>query len=446
MPMRQHTDSKPKMRLTILVALGLLLPALASATATITVDFSQTCGPVTYRASGLLHSVSTSTLTDEIIKPVVPRLFRGDISEVPRLYNRLTSVGVTYKQSVLSDYYYEGPIPGDDNNWNDWENRCASEATRDKNSGRQIQYDVWNEPDGGYFWPRSLDQFKETWRRGVVKLRAANPNAVIVGPSISGWSASWITDFLTYCKSNYVLPNALSWHELGGSPAGIVAHTNTARQIITNLDVGGTVTLFSINELVPYANHTAPGQALAFLGGVERASAQGAPAIQSAALSVWEDGYILDGMLDQSGNRRSLWYAYKFYGDLKGVMISCPGAVPYDGVASYDAGATSNAGASSGLVALGEYQGTTETLSINFSNLPADLTPGGQVHVRVSRIANSAASASSGPVTQMDANFSVSGNAFTLSLPSPGAYGAYAIQLTPVVYASAQRRIWGSFK
>ena len=51
-------------------------------------------------------------------------------------------------------------------------------------AGWQIEWDLWNEPDLEYFWGRSQAQFFETWKHAHQRVRAKDPNAVIVGPSI----------------------------------------------------------------------------------------------------------------------------------------------------------------------------------------------------------------------------------------------------------------------
>jgi hypothetical protein len=56
-------------------------------------------------------------------------------------------------------------------------------------TGPDVQWDIWNEPDlltPVIFWGRSQDQYLEMWKRAFLQIRAAIPEAVIVGPSTAG--------------------------------------------------------------------------------------------------------------------------------------------------------------------------------------------------------------------------------------------------------------------
>ena len=76
--------------------------------------------------------------------------------------------------------------------------------------GLKPQWDIWNEPDHHFFWKRSPEQFNETWRRAYVKIRQADPVAVIVGPSWSNvhpGQPAHFTAFIRFCKENNVVPD-----------------------------------------------------------------------------------------------------------------------------------------------------------------------------------------------------------------------------------------------
>jgi hypothetical protein len=57
------------------------------------------------------------------------------------------------------------------------------------------------------------------WKRGYQLVRAAIPNAVFEGPSLSTQpNNGWHQAFLDYIKANNVVPNYMSWHdELGNN-------------------------------------------------------------------------------------------------------------------------------------------------------------------------------------------------------------------------------------
>ena len=139
---------------------------------TVAVDFAVNNGPATHRASGFLHSISTEQPDDQVVRPLMPRLFRLHAQEAltPSLYRRLTEYGAEV-QSVMSDSYgYPGPSglwPGDEKDWVRWEQLVEDLVRKADSKGLQPHWDIWNEPDHPQFWDRSSEQFFEVERRGA---------------------------------------------------------------------------------------------------------------------------------------------------------------------------------------------------------------------------------------------------------------------------------------
>ncbi len=81
-------------------------------------------------------------------------------------YTRAQSLGAVM-QIVLSDGWtdYKAPWPGDDGNWLPWENDITNTVVRATLDNKAFQYDIWNEPDIGYFWSPG----------GAVRLGASPP-------------------------------------------------------------------------------------------------------------------------------------------------------------------------------------------------------------------------------------------------------------------------------
>ncbi len=68
-------------------------------------------------------------------------------------------------------------------------------------------------------WGCSQAQFFATWKHMYDRIRSADSNAIILGPSISSFVANneeggWLKAFLIYAQANNCLPNILSWHEM----------------------------------------------------------------------------------------------------------------------------------------------------------------------------------------------------------------------------------------
>ena len=113
--------------------------------------------------------------------------------------------------------------------------------------------DVWNEPDGGFFWGRSYAQYFELWKRGVRTARATRPNVTVVGPSIAQFSTSWMQRFLDDCSNSSVLPDVVSWHEWGETGSEIPGDVASVRAMIKGIAQRhpGYSPSISLNEIVP---------------------------------------------------------------------------------------------------------------------------------------------------------------------------------------------------
>lgn len=65
--------------------------------------------------------------------------------------------------------------PGDNGNWTIYDNFLNAVMTDlvANNMLAGLDWDLWNEPDGGYFWLRSQDQYLAMWNRTYHILRAS---------------------------------------------------------------------------------------------------------------------------------------------------------------------------------------------------------------------------------------------------------------------------------
>jgi len=429
--------------------------AQSVATATATVDLSVSLGAAQHRAAGILHSFYTTEPPDDLVLPLKLRSFRGRAVDgyllAPGFYDRLKRIGVEHVQVVISDNYgYPNGLfgwPGDNSSWWGWEEWTVPNTVNDcRSRNMTVEYDVWNEPNVGYFWGRDEARYLETWRRGCQKIRSIQSDAVVVGPSISWFDSAFLGRFLTYAKDNNCVPDVLSWHELSSSNGrSIPTHVQQARDLVTS--VGVNISRFSINEIIPNSRQYSPGVAVAYFAGIERTT------VESACHSCWGDvggdngeNRSLDGMLTYDTKQpRSHWWAYKAYGDVTGQMVDVArGGSPtplIDGVAGYD-----NAAASA-VVVIGSYE-TTKTMDValtitNLNQAPS-LAAGGSVYALVERIPYTGTDPLAAPERISGGNVPVSGNSLTLNLPALPPNGAYEVRLTPAasVRGSWWRKLW----
>lgn len=65
------------------------------------------------------------------------------------------------------------PYPGDDGDWTSYDEFLTHFITdmKAQHALEALSIDIWNEPDGSWFWPRSMDQFLEMFCRGYHRLR-----------------------------------------------------------------------------------------------------------------------------------------------------------------------------------------------------------------------------------------------------------------------------------
>jgi hypothetical protein len=207
-------------------------------------------------------------------------------------------------------------------------------------------WDLFNEPDGvgcgaGCQYFSVADQatvttanLLQTMLVEYQAIKAADPTAKVVGPSLLGYHDVAgenglpldMATFVSFAAANGIKLDAISWHEnsdfgyrsdWGPSsiPFNIPEHVARARQLLAqNPAVGNPVIL--INEYGTPQTHTLPAWQLGTFGALERAGVGG------ASRSCWGDCNqpSLDGLLgwtgkDWSGTLPAYWMA-KAYADM----------------------------------------------------------------------------------------------------------------------------------
>jgi hypothetical protein len=308
-------------------------------------------GEASTRVSGIIVGMTSTSPADADVAPLKLKLFR----DVPWMagdnHARVVALGATH-QYILS---HNGitptragaglgpPYPGDDEKWSTWETVVQSAVETATAEGRTYQWEIYNEPNLPLYWAPSVSQFREAWRRAYVKIRALAPRAVIVGPSTGGGftqAEQYIKSFLAWAKTNQVLPDVVSWHELGADkPWSVLGNVGKMRAYMAQLGIGDRP--ISINEWGGQFAERQPGVIIAYLAQLERAG------IASAARSCWHDGHRmtcegphLNGLVIDSGagGRRSGWWAMKAFADLTGRFVQvAPLADRLYGSAGWDA-------------------------------------------------------------------------------------------------------------
>ncbi|GGG83145.1 hypothetical protein GCM10010918_45870 [Paenibacillus radicis (ex Gao et al. 2016)] len=453
--MKAMIRNKTKKAVAAVLTIGLLIPTLfvsqpvQAAAESVSIDMSQTLGAPTYRGTGFLYGLSEngSAPNGSLLSDLKPQLFRGGgaglsggawavggyngylprFNSVKNQYNRVNAIGATYQILVSDIWGSDGrtipnnndPIfPGDNGSWTSW-NQFITQLVNDKIAANMTnaRYDIWNEPDGAYFWPRSEAQYFEMWKRSVQLIRSLDPNAVIVGPGYGGFNATQLSNWLDYAKNNNALPDILDWH----FSADPVADVQTAQNLLNTKNIT-SIDGFTIGEYIWPAEQNA-GYTAWYLARLEKSGVLG------ANHAIWDhccDQGLLDDILTPDSQKKGQWWTYKSYADMTGTLVATVPSAKIDGVASKDAAQQS---ARILLGNKGGYIGNVD-VSINQLNSASYLVgANGKVRVSVSRIHNV------DPVTAPDVvqvfDATVTNQSILVSIPWLYAMDAYSITLSP---------------
>lgn len=276
--------------------------------------FVEFASPIACRSmNGFLNSIHPTNPPVERIRPLRPKLWRSN--EI-RLHGAIESWGAKF-EGVLSDGWGY-PLNG---NWKPphedmpaWEAfvRRIAEMTR----GKEIYWDIWNEPDTAGSWGGPRDAFFATWIRAAEILRQVlGPATWIGGPSTSSFQPKFFDAFLSSCLNAGCAVNFLCWHELEPWSDIALVERNLRQARSAYLDnprfSGLQLREIHVNEYVGEVDQYRPAELLAFLFYLERGQAD------YASRSCWarhcEDNSI-DGIIDPVTRApRAPWWIHALY-------------------------------------------------------------------------------------------------------------------------------------
>jgi xylan 1,4-beta-xylosidase len=403
----------------------LAVPTRAAPDEHVSIVLSDARGPAMHRASGFLGSISEDRPPDEVVRAVKPRLFRLDTVRTRNMYGRVVALGAT-AQLVPSYPEFDGPPRrGRADEWMaTWERHLQALVAETVARKETWQWDIWNEPNWPKFWRGTREQFFDTWRRSHRIIRAKIPDAVIVGPSLAYYDASYLQAFLLYAREHDVLPDVLSWHELQPrSPASIVERVNEMRAFLAEHKMG--ISRIQLNEIVAPTHQYKPGALVWFQAAVERAG------VDAAAKSCWIDGFnhncindSLNGLLGAGGrNPRSAYWTYKAYADITGELVTVEPSQRFDGVAGRDAGTLR--------AIIGNHDRGRHSLSVTVTGVSTIERQQNTQHVRVRafQIPNTERRALDGPILLFEREVPVENDAVRLDFPRVDGWSAIVLEM-----------------
>jgi hypothetical protein len=319
---------------------------------------------------------------------------------------RTTALGGTFIMLVHDLYGADGTTidrwPGDDGDWAGFEgflDRLVSDVAAAR---VHPQWDLWNEPDLDMFWARSPQQYLDAWRLAYRRVRAAFPDAMVVGPSTArepSQGDAWWNGFLDFVAANDVVPDVISWHEIGGEAHGQDPVASRAAVAAMLARRGLHPAAFQVNEYAE-ASQQQPGKSAWFLARLERAGIDGLRANWGSGAGLHD---TLAGLLTRLGSGYKPlgeWFTYRCYASQQGrIATSRPGS-------AVDIFATLAEDHSEARLLLGNHAELTGAVAVDVAGLGAAIDMD-TARVRVERIPHNDGLPIDGPIPTVDARVAV---------------------------------------
>jgi len=411
--------------------LSVLIFAIGSYAA-VTVDFSKDEGPILHSGNGFLWGISTAAPNDTLISRLKPKMLRAGAQTGSRcafeIYDRAKALGVQEIQAIVCEAVGFRQ-PGTANlSWDSYLSTVTNLVNRAKTENKDFVWDIWNEPDYGQFWSGTWDQWLETWKRTYQAIKAADPNAVITGPSTCECSGSYgdiitVTKFIDYAAANNCMPQIVCWHmnESGYwiDNRHIESDAHRVRLQLARLGYDTTKILLSSNEYGDGGYATNSGGCVEYFAQMERAR------FTTGAKACWGtcNGQSLCGIVNGSSPNQ-VWWTYRRYAEMNGRKFNVTFTDKTDGVAAFDSAAHILN------ILVGSHLGSTATTStsdikvINYGNLS------GTVQAKIERMA-------APPQVVSTSNLAITPAGFTISLPKLSASNAYFISISNFMYGGS---------
>lgn len=333
------------------------LPATGSSAAAaadpqrLTVDLSASEGPVMRGANGALYGLSDDGVpSDAALAPLKITSIsqkpeggaqhpNGDALTVSKSFFRNGGGEINV---MMQDIYAKWPY--EDLGIDDYlpkVDKIVKEIAADPNSDRFV-YIPFNEPDQIWYqlgvsdqaqYEANRDRFFRDWKTVYQRIRAIDPDARIAGPNEAAYHTRLLKDFLAFAKRENVLPQVMTWHELGsGSLRDFQGHYDDYRSL--EREAGIAPLKINIDEYANRRDLSVPGQLVQWVSMFERNKVY-------ANQAYWDAAGNMDGNVVRSNIPNGGWWFFRWYAGLTGdtVKVTPPQANTIDtlqGLASLD--------------------------------------------------------------------------------------------------------------
>ncbi len=411
-----------------------------TADVTITVDFSATATTVKSMV-GFIHAMSATQPASNYITDLSPAYWRAG-TLMSTIYPRINQFHAK-PILVISDLYR---YPGDNVvGWKQpfedttaWKNFVGNVYTQGSLIGDSVVYDVWNEPNGIYFWTGTRQQLFETFKRAHDKIRSLpnGNNAFISGPSLNGLDTAFIRPFLDYCLVNNIKLDVFSWHEFRTDEKinDIATNITQIRTLVNSTKYAPLqIKQIHLNELGGASAQFKPGSILAYFSALEKGGAN------AACRACWDESTginncfnnTLNGLLTpNSFNPRAAWWAYRYYN--LSINKRVPSISSNTNVVSYASTSSENANELQILVGYyGDVDNADKSININLRNLNnVDYLNGKTtVHVKIQKIPNSGEQAILQPSAISQTTENIINGTITVPIQNIGLNEVFVVQV-----------------
>ncbi|NUT50050.1 MAG: cellulosome protein, partial [Saccharothrix sp.] len=293
--------------------------------------------------------------------------------------------------------------------------KVAARPDRDR-----FVWTIFNEPDWIWYgdWAADKERFFADWTRVHRLVKSVLPDARITGPGETRYRADHLREFLAHAKAEDVLPDIVTWHELG--PESLTTyrgHYEDYRAIERSL--GLPPRPININEYSNRRDTSVPGQMIQWITMLEDTKVDG-------QMAFWTMAGNLSDHAVRAGRANGGWWLTKWYADLSGetVRVTPPRPSTRDTLQGL---ATVDRADARATVLLG---GTANPVEVALTGLDRRLF-GSRVDVRIARTTWSGYEGDAGqPPVVAASRLRVVDGEVTLAVPGGDPLAAYQVVIT----------------
>jgi len=203
---------------------------------------------------------------------------------------------------------YDGKFPGETGDWGKWDQGVEDLVRKQLATGKPVEFEMWNEPDRPASFKGKQADFFSVWVHTARLIRSIDPQAQLVGPTMSKYDYGWLQEFLKVSKEFGVLPDIVCWHENNSRP-DLKGHVNSTGEAFWQ--DGSNRMYLRAHPSASIDRHFSPADAVLYL-----AAMQEAWRFTSFRGIDERLGIKLHHLVTNDHKPRSLFYAYDAYARL----------------------------------------------------------------------------------------------------------------------------------